>query len=117
MAKNCASGILASLTYAAFGVDEAYADGRFSFSPFSSSPPAALAAEAEAPEPPKPPSDEPKVRNNNPRTTSAGFDPEALERGVEALKEITSSQHAKKVRSFSFYFSEFEFLMSLFACT
>ncbi|XP_057774092.1 uncharacterized protein LOC130993279 [Salvia miltiorrhiza] len=93
MAKKCASGILASLTYAAFGVDEAHADGHFSFSPFSYS-----TAEGEAPEPAQPPADEPQlVRNNNPRTTSAGFDPEALERGVEALKEITSSQHAKKV--------------------
>ncbi|KAJ6297745.1 hypothetical protein OIU76_018955 [Salix suchowensis] len=36
-------------------------------------------------------------RNDNPRTTSAGFDPEALERGAKALKEITSSSHAKKV--------------------
>lgn len=96
MAKNCASGILAALAYATFGIDEAHADGRFSFSPFSNSPPAASEG---APEPAKPPEDEPeRVRNNNPhpRTTSAGFDPEALERGVKAVKEITSSPHAKK---------------------
>ncbi|KAG6429414.1 hypothetical protein SASPL_107465 [Salvia splendens] len=85
MAKNCASWILAALTYAAFGVDEAHADGRPSFLPFSNSP---SAAESEAPEPAKPPADEPqRVRNNNPRTTSAGFDPEAFERGADALKE------------------------------
>lgn len=97
MAKNCASGILAALAYATFGIDEAHADGGFSFSPFSNLPPAASEG---APEPAKPPEDEPeRVRNNNPhpRTTSAGFDPEALERGVKALKEITSSPHAKKV--------------------
>ncbi|KAJ6967280.1 hypothetical protein NC652_004744 [Populus alba x Populus x berolinensis] len=35
--------------------------------------------------------------NDNPRTTSSGFDPEALERGAKALKEIASSSHAKKV--------------------
>ncbi|KAG8380829.1 hypothetical protein BUALT_Bualt06G0057100 [Buddleja alternifolia] len=48
-------------------------------------------------DPAQPPAIEPpRVRNNNPRTTSAGFDPEALERGVKALKEISSSSHAKK---------------------
>lgn len=36
-------------------------------------------------------------RNDNPRTTSAGFDPEALERGAKALREIASSSQAKKV--------------------
>ncbi|XP_050221933.1 uncharacterized protein LOC126672074 [Mercurialis annua] len=39
----------------------------------------------------------PKARNDNPRTTSSGFDPEALERGAKALREINSSPHAKKV--------------------
>lgn len=39
----------------------------------------------------------PRVRNDNPRTTSAGFDPEALERGAKALREINDSSHAKKV--------------------
>ncbi|KAG6429415.1 hypothetical protein SASPL_107466 [Salvia splendens] len=96
MAKNCASWILAALTYSAFRVDEAHADGRPSFLPFSNSPPA---AESETPEPA---ADEPqRVRNNNPRTTSAGFDPEALERGVDALKEVSSSQHGAK-KAFEF---------------
>ncbi|CAL9091288.1 unnamed protein product [Musa textilis] len=36
-------------------------------------------------------------RNDNPRTTAAGFDPEALERGARALREINSSSQAKKV--------------------
>lgn len=95
MAKHCASGILAAVTYATFGVDHAYADGPFRFSPFSSS----SGAQQPAPEPDKPPSQpaEQRPRNDNPRTTSSGFDPEALERGAKALKEITSSSHAKKV--------------------
>ncbi|XP_057800636.1 uncharacterized protein LOC131016080 [Salvia miltiorrhiza] len=94
MAKNCASGVLAAVAYAAFGVDHAYADGPFKFSPFSSSP-----AAPEPQQPAKPPVQpaEPRPRNENPRTTSSGFDPEALERGAKALKEITSSSHAKKV--------------------
>ncbi|KAL8050625.1 hypothetical protein ABFS82_06G092700 [Erythranthe guttata] len=101
MAKNCASGVLATLAYATFGVDRAYADGPFNFSPFGSSSSAPPAAQQPTSEPAKPPSEPaaaepPRVRNDHPRTTSAGFDPEALERGVKALKEITSSSHAKK---------------------
>ncbi|GMN44181.1 hypothetical protein TIFTF001_013377 [Ficus carica] len=82
----------------------AHADGPFNFSPFGSSspypnvPPQASSAStppsAGSAEPPPPP---PKVRNDNPRTTSAGFDPEALERGAKALREITGSSQAKKV--------------------
>ncbi|KAK4436147.1 ATPase family AAA domain-containing protein 3 [Sesamum alatum] len=102
MGKSCASGILAALAYAGFNADHAYADGPFNFSPFSSSSSAGRTPQQTAPEPAKPPAQpsavEPtRVRNDNPRTTSAGFDPEALERGVKALKEITSSSHAKKV--------------------
>ncbi|XP_042058062.1 ATPase family AAA domain-containing protein 3-B-like [Salvia splendens] len=95
MAKNLASGVLAAIVHAAFGAEHSYADGSFKFSPFSSSP----SAPEPAAEPTKPP-DQPaerRHRNDNPRTTSSGFDPEALERGAKALKEITSSSHAKKV--------------------
>ncbi|GER50525.1 AAA-type ATPase family protein [Striga asiatica] len=100
MAKNCASGILAGLAYVTFGIDHAYADGSFNFSPFSSA--SSAAPQQATPEPAMAPTqpavaEPPRVRNDNPRTTSAGFDPEALERGVKALKEITSSSHAKKV--------------------
>ncbi|KAI3457870.1 hypothetical protein Pfo_014533 [Paulownia fortunei] len=99
MAKNCASGILAAVAYATFGVDHAYADGPFNFSPFSNSSSADSKPPQAAPEPAKPPAqpEERGVRNDNPRTTSAGFDPEALERGAKALREISSSSHAKKV--------------------
>ncbi|KAK9732453.1 hypothetical protein RND81_04G001300 [Saponaria officinalis] len=41
--------------------------------------------------------EERKPRNEHPRTTSAGFDPEALERGVKALRQIGASNNAKKV--------------------
>ncbi|KAK1261502.1 hypothetical protein QJS04_geneDACA008886 [Acorus gramineus] len=49
---------------------------------------------------PPPQAEEPKPRNNNPRTSASGFDPEALERGVKALREINSSPNAKKVFEF-----------------
>nr|VDD47497.1 unnamed protein product [Brassica oleracea] len=39
----------------------------------------------------------PRARNDNPRTSSGGFDPEALERGAKALKEINSSSYAKQI--------------------
>ncbi|PWA62616.1 ATPase, AAA-type, core [Artemisia annua] len=37
-----------------------------------------------------------RVRNDNPRTTSPGFDPEALVRGAKALREVAASKEAKK---------------------
>ncbi|TKY71114.1 ATPase family AAA domain-containing protein 3-B [Spatholobus suberectus] len=39
----------------------------------------------------------PRPRNDHPRTTFAGFDPSALERGVKALKQIATTSQAKKV--------------------
>ncbi|BBN03971.1 ATPase family AAA domain-containing protein 3A/B [Marchantia polymorpha subsp. ruderalis] len=38
-----------------------------------------------------------KARKDAPRTSEVGFDPEALERGAKALREINASAHAKKV--------------------
>ncbi|KAI8029225.1 ATPase family AAA domain-containing protein 3 [Camellia lanceoleosa] len=61
----------------------AYADSPFRFFPFSSSPPW---GETDSPNPDSK-SDEPK----------GGFDPESLERGAKALREINSSPHAKQV--------------------
>ncbi|KAK2972856.1 hypothetical protein RJ640_028384 [Escallonia rubra] len=101
MAAKACAGVLAALASATMGVDYAYADGpAFNFPPFTSPPattqappqsPPPAAAAAPAPDPP------PKPRNDNPRTTSSGFDPEALERGAKALHEINSSSHGKKV--------------------
>ncbi|KAG5533987.1 hypothetical protein RHGRI_027993 [Rhododendron griersonianum] len=98
------AGLITALASAALGgVDHAYADGPFNLSPFSSSSAAPTSSQASSEsstssqasatnaEPP------PRVRNDNPRTTSAGFDPEALERGAKALREINDSSHAKKV--------------------
>ncbi|PSS32259.1 ATPase family AAA domain-containing protein [Actinidia chinensis var. chinensis] len=103
MARVCggaaaATGLISALTSAALGIDHAYAstDGPFNFSPFSSSSSSSAPPQA-SPESPANADQPPRVRNNNPRTTSAGFDPEALERGAKALREINSSSHAKKV--------------------
>jgi len=59
----------------------------------------------------------PKVRNDHPRTTSAGFDPEALERGVEALDKISTSPHREKVSAlcpFSLSMQPHHFLLRRF---
>ncbi|CAL5364719.1 unnamed protein product [Camellia sinensis] len=98
MARVCGAGLISALASATLGVDHAYADGPFTFSPFSSSP-ASPPPQSSETSPTSQPSAEapPRVRNNNPRTTSAGFDPEALERGAKALREIASSPHGKKV--------------------
>lgn len=112
MAKTYAWGLMSALAASAsFGSTASHADGPFSFSPFSTSPPSPGGAPPASPSPsfpgkPPPPPDSPgnepsstppKVRNDNPRTTSAGFDPEALERGAKALREINASSNAKKV--------------------
>ncbi|KAI3705840.1 hypothetical protein L1987_76084 [Smallanthus sonchifolius] len=69
------------------------ASSLFNFPSFSSSPsPSPSPPQNEPPEP-----EPPLVRNDNPRTTSAGFDPEALERGAAAVKKIAASKEAKKV--------------------
>ncbi|EXB74778.1 ATPase family AAA domain-containing protein 3 [Morus notabilis] len=109
MGKTQAIGIITAMAASASlsKPQQAHADGPFSFSPFGGSspspspnvhPPAQASSSAASPpgnaEAPPPP---PKVRNDHPRTTSAGFDPEALERGAEALKKITKSSEAKKV--------------------
>lgn len=106
---------LATAAAAAAGltVDRAYADGPFKIPTFSSSssssspaaggqPPAQPAQQGPTATGQSPASNEevPKVRNDNPRTTAAGFDPEALERGAKALREINNNSHAKKVLIF-----------------
>ncbi|KAF5810075.1 putative ATPase family AAA domain-containing protein [Helianthus annuus] len=68
----------------------------FSSSP-SPSPSPAVDPKSSPPQNDSPAEAAPRVRNNNPRTTSAGFDPEALERGAAAVKTIAASKDAKKV--------------------
>ncbi|KAG1361996.1 ATPase family AAA domain-containing protein 3 [Cocos nucifera] len=94
-----AAGTLASLALAA---EHVYADGFFHFPGLSSpSTPAAPPPQATPgtvpPLPEVAPREESRVRNDNPRTTAAGFDPEALERGAKAIREIEKSSQAKKV--------------------
>ncbi|XP_010549828.1 PREDICTED: ATPase family AAA domain-containing protein 3-like [Tarenaya hassleriana] len=105
MAQKCAISIISAFTASASLAQSkvAAADGPFNFLSGSSASP--------SPQQPSPPPqsqqgsstaggespDAPRVRNDHPRTTSAGFDPEALERGVKALKKINSSSQAKKV--------------------
>jgi ATPase family AAA domain-containing protein 3A/B len=106
---------LATAAAAAAGltVDRAYADGPFKLPTFSTSSPSPSPPAAAGPppsqqgptgQPPAGNEEPPRVRNDNPRTTAAGFDPEALERGAKALREINNSSQAKKV-SFLFYFA------------
>lgn len=40
-----------------------------------------------------------ECRDDKSKTLTSSFDPEALERGAKALREINSSVHAKKVRA------------------
>jgi ATPase family AAA domain-containing protein 3A/B len=79
----------------------AYADGPFRFYPFSSSTPQgdqSSDAKSEA----KPEGEE---------SRGSGFDPESLERGAKALREINSSPFAKQV---SFRISLLNFFAILF---
>ncbi|KAK9043626.1 hypothetical protein V6N11_071961 [Hibiscus sabdariffa] len=117
MAKTYAMGLISALAAASASSsllsqanqNVAFADGPFNIPLFSSPSPSssgspqpssgqlqsqpsaspAVTADKEA-------SGSVKARNDNPRTSSAGFDPEALERGAKALREISSSANAKK---------------------
>lgn len=126
MAKLYAAGFISALAASAsasFSSQShlAYADGTFKLPSFSSpSPPSPSppSAQSQSSNPPasadNTEASPPKVRNDNPRTTSAGFDPEALERGAKALREITSSTNAKKVSFALFFATGFSFPYVLF---
>ncbi|CAM8898376.1 unnamed protein product [Rhodiola kirilowii] len=100
---GAAVGLISALATASLTRNVAYADGPFNFNPFSSSaashpsPPSNVPQAADgASEESKVGGDERRrVRNDQPRTTSAGFDPEALERGAKILKDISKSPNAK----------------------
>lgn len=74
--------------------NRSYADSPFRFSPFSSSKPSSSApVPVQAPKADSPaPDSHPAVEDSK-----GGFDPESLERGAKALREINSSPHAKQV--------------------
>ncbi|KDP25119.1 hypothetical protein JCGZ_22654 [Jatropha curcas] len=120
MGKTYAIGLISAIAASSLSQSNsiAYADGPFNFSTLfpSSSAPSPTNSNTPSQSPSFPSSGQsmpsnsaqsgaadaadsaPKApRNDNPRTTSAGFDPEALERGAKALREIASSSHAKKV--------------------
>jgi ATPase family AAA domain-containing protein 3A/B len=93
MGKASAAALFSAISSAVFTLEPTHAESPFSFSPSPSALP-------QSPAPATSPADsktESKARNDNPRTSSAGFDPEALERGAKALREIDRSTHAKKV--------------------
>ncbi|KAG5241221.1 AAA-type ATPase family protein [Salix suchowensis] len=74
--------------------NRAYAESSFRFNPFSSSPSQKQKQQQEADQTANQKSDA-KPEPEEPK--GAGFDPEALERGAKALREINSSPHAKQV--------------------
>ncbi|CAL9059201.1 uncharacterized protein LOC103968775 [Musa acuminata AAA Group] len=88
-ATAAAAAALAALS------DHAYADGPFRF-PYLSSPSPTPAAPAVPTAGTRPPGEVPGAASSS-STSSGGFDPEALERGAKALREINSSPHAKQV--------------------
>ncbi|CAH2072561.1 unnamed protein product [Thlaspi arvense] len=106
MAQKCAISLISAVAASASlsKTNFVAADGPFTFPGFSTSSPASSPQQQGSP-PPAPGSQKdgeesdapPRIRNDNPRTSSAGFDPEALERGAKALKGINNSAHAKKV--------------------
>ncbi|KAK4416582.1 ATPase family AAA domain-containing protein 3 [Sesamum alatum] len=71
--------------------NRAYADSPFRFSPFSSAPSSSA--------PPEPPPADASGSDARPavEVSKGGFDPESLERGAKALREINNSPHAKQV--------------------
>ncbi|KAG7584275.1 P-loop containing nucleoside triphosphate hydrolase [Arabidopsis suecica] len=84
-----AAAIAAAFTSMSMSQNRAYADSRFRFPFFSSSPPSEESpTDHKSSSETKPDSDEPK---------GSGFDPESLERGAKALREINSSPHSKQV--------------------
>ncbi|KAI4322039.1 hypothetical protein L6164_021764 [Bauhinia variegata] len=114
MSKLYSAGLFSAAVAASAGFSQsnhAFAEGplNFSFPTFPSS--SSSNAPQPSPDNKLPPSSpknlpqdaqqppQPKVRNDNPRTTSAGFDPEPLVKGAEILKSIesASSSDAKKV--------------------
>ncbi|XP_057456862.1 uncharacterized protein LOC130747833 [Lotus japonicus] len=79
MAKTYAAGLLSAMAAASgFNNITAYAEPSSSTAPPQPSPP-------------------PKPRNDHPRTTAAGFDPEPLEEAVKLLERIDKAPEGKKL--------------------
>ncbi|GAA0171570.1 hypothetical protein LIER_25569 [Lithospermum erythrorhizon] len=85
MDKLFGTGLLSSLASTAFGASQiAYSDNSLNLSSSSSSS-TTTGADVEPP----------KARNDNPRTTAAGFDPAPLEKAVQLLQQIATSSQNK----------------------
>ncbi|KAG2239321.1 hypothetical protein Bca4012_024065 [Brassica carinata] len=110
MAQKCAIGLISALAASASLSKSSIvsADGPLNFSGFSTSPspqqqqggsttPSGSGKESSSVSGEESDAPPPRIRNDNPRTTSAGFDPEALERGAKTVEGINNSAHAKKV--------------------
>jgi ATPase family AAA domain-containing protein 3A/B len=97
-ARLCNAGAAAAMVSASYLLARAPVSADKTLDPgsfFPSSPSTASASSTSSSTPAK---ETEKPRNDAPRTSAVGFDPEALERGAKALREINSSTYAKKVR-------------------
>ncbi|CAH2051343.1 unnamed protein product [Thlaspi arvense] len=86
-----AAAIAAAFTSMSMTQNRAYADSRFRFPFFSSSPP------SESPTDQSSSDSKPETKPDPDEPKGSGFDPESLERGAKALREINSSPHSKQV--------------------
>lgn len=116
MSRVYASVVASAVASIALSTEHAYADNPFK-SLFYSPPqisPEGNSTDAAA----QKPSEKEESRrpgNENPRTSAAGFDPEPLERGVKALREINSSPQSKKVSSDRLRLVQFVFYRFFFS--
>ncbi|GER49643.1 AAA-type ATPase family protein [Striga asiatica] len=89
--SSLAAAAAIAVSYSAAS-NRAYADSPFRFSPFSSSAPSSSSPSETAPAEISGSGTQPAVEDSK-----RGFDPESLERGAKALRQINNSQHAKQV--------------------
>lgn len=101
---SCVAVTAAAVASISTSSDRAYAESYFRFPFFSSSPsgsPSSTDPASDSKSESPPPEDSKK----------SGFDPESLERGAKALREINNSTHAKKV---FFFILVLEFYLNFF---
>ncbi|CAN8257699.1 unnamed protein product [Cochlearia groenlandica] len=87
-----AAAIAAAFTSMSTSENRAYAESRFRFPFFSSSPPSDSPVDLSSSDDSKSKS-KPEIEDSK----GSGFDPESLERGAKALREINNSPHSKQV--------------------
>ncbi|KQK00873.1 ATPase family AAA domain-containing protein 3C [Brachypodium distachyon] len=107
-AAKAAAAALSAAAAVAVSSERVHAEGGSGFRfPFSSSPTPPPPPPPGAPPPsqpsPAPAAEEaPRVRNDNPRTTAAGFDPNVLERGAELLRDYEKHRDADVKKMFAY---------------